>query len=86
MNNVIPVRSEEVEARFRRHLPISNRTLIVLKGHLLMEESVNEFLASLLPNPAALDLAKLNLSTRIRLVRAHLPEGAFNELLMQRKS
>jgi hypothetical protein len=80
MNYIIPVRSEDFEGRFRRHLPRSNRTLIVLKGHLLMEELVNEFLVNLLPNPAALDLSKLNLSTRLRLVRAHLPNGAFNEL------
>ncbi|PZR85680.1 MAG: hypothetical protein DLM68_10800 [Hyphomicrobiales bacterium] len=38
-------------------------------------------LVNLLPNPDALDPAKLSLSIRLRLVRALLPEGAFNDLL-----
>jgi hypothetical protein len=42
MNNVIPVRSEDFQNRIRRHLPRSNRTLIVLKGHLLMQVLFNE--------------------------------------------
>lgn len=42
MNNVIPVRSEDFENCIRRHLPRSNRTQIVLKGHLLMQVLFNE--------------------------------------------
>jgi len=42
MNYVIPVRSEDFENRIGRRLPRSNRTLIVLEGHLLMHVFFNE--------------------------------------------
>jgi hypothetical protein len=72
--------NEDFEARFRRHLPRSNRTLIILKGHLLMEELINEFLGEVLPNPDAVDLAKLNFATRLHLLEALLPKGSFSDI------
>jgi len=62
--------------RFQKFLPKStDLTLIVLKGHLLVEEQVNEFLLSLLPHPDALKKANLNFSARLWLVRAHIGEN-----------
>jgi hypothetical protein len=50
MTYVIPVRSEDFKNRSRRHLPRSNRTPIVLKGHLLMQVLFNA--SFLVVNPA----------------------------------
>lgn len=68
------------EERFRKLLPRSHDTTLlvlklVLKGHLLMEELVDELIASLLPNPAALSSTQIKLHDRICLARALLPDG-----------
>ncbi len=67
--------------RFRRHLPRSNNlTLIVLKGHLLVEELVNRFVTVLPPSPDALP-SDLTCYQRIRLLRALLQQSPFDDIL-----
>jgi hypothetical protein len=66
--------TENFEARLKRHMPRSrDLTLIVLKGHLLLEESIDHLLAALLRNSAALHPARLSVFARLCLVRALLP-------------
>jgi hypothetical protein len=70
----------EFENRYRRHLPrSSDPTLIVLKGHLLIEEEINDFISHLLPNPDALAAGKLTCYQRVRLLRALLPHGPITD-------
>ena len=76
------VEMEDFEVRFRRYMPRSNDlTLVILKGHLLMKESVNTLLEELLPNPRALEPANPKLFLRICLLRALLPSGYFAGVL-----
>jgi hypothetical protein len=74
-----PIATEDFEDRFRRHLPkLKDLTLIVLKGHLVIEEAVNRFIGSLLPNPDALPSGPTGLTCfqRMRLLRALLPQAS----------
>jgi hypothetical protein len=52
---------EEFDGRFRRHFPRRSNdfALVVLKGHLLVEESVNHLLTALLHRPEAIEGANL---------------------------
>jgi hypothetical protein len=80
--NVNAGEEEDFEERFRRHLPRSrDLALIVLKGHLLMEEAVERLLASLLVNPAALEKIDISVFVRLRLVRALLPAREIYDVL-----
>ncbi|MDR3516020.1 MAG: hypothetical protein P4M00_09400 [Azospirillaceae bacterium] len=73
-----PPTSKESEDHFRQHFPkSSDLTLIVLKGHLLIEEAVNSFISNLMPNPDALKATRLDCFQRIRLLRALLPMRDF---------
>jgi hypothetical protein len=64
------------EARFKQHMPRSNDlTLIVLKGHLLLEEAIDTLLVVLLRNATALKPARLSFFARLCLVRALLPQN-----------
>jgi hypothetical protein len=75
-----PLIAGEFEDRYRRHLPrSSDLTLIILKGHLLVEEEINDVISDLLHNPAALAAGKLTCYQRIRLLRALLPKGPIND-------
>jgi hypothetical protein len=77
-----PPEARDFEDRFRKHLPrSSDLTLVVLKGHLLMEEQIDGLISDLLPNPDALALARPNLFFRLRLARALLSPGTLRELL-----
>jgi hypothetical protein len=68
-------------ARFQKFLPKSmDLTLIVLKGHLLVEEQINEFLSSLLPHPNALKIDNLHFPTRLCLIRAHIGENSCTDV------
>ena len=68
------------EDRFKKHLPRSkDLTLIVLKGHLLLEEVINLWLTQLLKNPSALNLSELSFSKRLCLLRSLLPDGSFSD-------
>src|SRR5688572_17947526 len=50
----------EVDARFRRLMPkTTDLTLLVLKGHLLIEEELQAFLEMSVKEPKALDDARL---------------------------
>lgn len=56
-----------------RHMPRSSTlTLIVLTGHLLIEEELNKCLAAKLREPTALFDARLNFSQRLALFHALL--------------
>lgn len=67
--------SKDFEERFFAKLPkTDDLTLIVLKGHLLIEELVNFTINGLLPNPAALKSAQLDCYQRIRLLMALIPD------------
>jgi uncharacterized protein YutE (UPF0331/DUF86 family) len=59
--------------------------LIILKGHLIIEEILIDICSRLLTNPAALEKGKVNFSTRLNLVRAlidndELPENIWHAL------
>jgi len=56
-------------------------TLIVLKGHLLIEEWINSTIDELLPNPQALKAAQLDCFQRTRLLMAMLPDHGFHDIL-----
>jgi hypothetical protein len=65
---------EESEERFRRHMPRSgDLTLIILKGHLLVEEQLNAFIAAHMQRPEELDSARLSFSQRVALAKALAP-------------
>jgi hypothetical protein len=67
--------SNDFDDRFRRHFPRRSKdfTLVVLKGHLLVEESVNRLLAVLLPVPEAIEGANLRFHQKLCLIRALIP-------------
>jgi hypothetical protein len=69
--------SKDFEGRFRCHFPRRSNdfTLVVLKGHLLMEESVNRLLAALLYRPEAIEGANLRFYQKLCLIRALAPVG-----------
>jgi hypothetical protein len=69
--------SNDFEGRFRRHFPRRSNdfALVVLKGHLLMEESVNRLLAALLYRPEAIESANLRFHQKLCLIRALAPVG-----------
>lgn len=61
--------------RFREHLPIGgDLTLMILKGHLLIEEQLNLLLATRIPRFAALEKAELSAIQRIMLAEAVIEE------------
>jgi hypothetical protein len=70
--------SNNFDGRFRRHFPRRSNdfTLVVLKGQLLLEESVNHILAALLRRPEAIERANLRFRQKVCLIRALAPEGA----------
>jgi hypothetical protein len=67
-------RSRDFESRFRRHFPRSSNDIavVVLKGHLLLEESVNRLLAGLLRKPEAIEGANLRFHHKLCLIQALL--------------
>lgn len=61
----------EAILRLAKHLPsVDDMTLIVLKGHLLIEEQLISILDSSLKYPKALDKARLTFAQRLSLVKA----------------
>jgi hypothetical protein len=71
------VHRDDFEGRFRHHFPRRSNdfALVVLKGHLLMEESVNHLLAALLYRPEAIEGANLRFYQKLCLIRALAPVG-----------
>jgi len=53
--------------------------LIILKGHLIIEETLVDICSRLLTNPAALEKDKVNFSTRLNLVQALIGDGELPE-------
>jgi hypothetical protein len=67
---------------FLRHFPrTDDTTLIILKGHLLIEEEVNNLLQEMLPNPEALDGLQLNFFTKTQFARALIKNDMLDGLL-----
>lgn len=64
---------------FRRFLKLlphgKDSDLVILKGHLLIEEQLKEIIRQRLPNPSALDITKMNCHQAICLAQALLPKG-----------
>jgi hypothetical protein len=58
--------------RFVAHLPLqtTDRTLVVLKGHLLIEEMLREFVSTHFPNPHQLDGARLTFHQYLCLAKS----------------
>jgi hypothetical protein len=70
-------------SRFQRYLPKGRDvTLIILRGHLLVEEELNELLELLVHNPQHLQKARLSFAQRVRLVHALYPARGASEPLM----
>jgi hypothetical protein len=69
--------SNDFEDRFRRHFPrrSNDLTLVVLKGHLLLEEIVNRLLSALVREPKAIEGANLRFRQKLCMIRALLPEA-----------
>jgi hypothetical protein len=62
------------ESRLKRLLPKGrDLTLIILKGHLLVEEELSGFLADSSFQPEALEDARLTFLQKLRVVRAFYP-------------
>jgi hypothetical protein len=74
--------SNDFNGRFRRHFPRRSNdfALVVLKGHLLLEESVNHLLAALLYRPEAIEGANLRFHQKLCLIRALAPVGPQGEV------
>jgi len=67
--------------RFKRHMPRGNDlTLIVLKGHLLLEEILTGIIEDNCRHPRALVEARLEFYQKLVLAKALLPLGQNNEL------
>jgi hypothetical protein len=64
--------SNDFDGRFRRHFPRRSNdfALVVLKGHLLLEERVDRLLAALLYRPEAIEGANLRFYQKLCLIRA----------------
>jgi uncharacterized protein YutE (UPF0331/DUF86 family) len=67
----MPLNSDERLARIKRHLPRSqDLTLLVLKGHLLVEEQLERILESHCSHASELADARLTFRQKLQLVRA----------------
>ena len=59
--------------RIKSHLPESDDlTLIVLKGHLILEEEINALLSDLVENEKPLIKARFSFAQRLALIEAHV--------------
>lgn len=64
-------KATESWARIKKHMPVTkDLTLIILKGHLLVEHELNDFIEINLRDPKALMNARLTLSQRLAIVKA----------------
>jgi hypothetical protein len=77
MTAQIDAGSNDFENRFWQHFPRQSNdfALLVLKGHLLVEENFNRLLAALLHTPEAIDGANLRFYQKLCLIRALTPVG-----------
>ena len=67
---------------FLRHFPrTDDTTLIILKGHLLLEEEINNLLHEMLANPAALDGLQINFFTKAQFLRALIKNEMLDAIL-----
>jgi len=63
--------AEVVIKMFNKHMPRSKDiTLIILKGHLLIEQALTDILDSELPHSKALNDAKMSFSNRLAIVKS----------------
>ena len=67
---------------FLRHFPrTDDTTLIILKGHLLLEEEINHLLHEMLANPAALDGLQINFFIKTQFLRALIKNETLDNIL-----
>jgi hypothetical protein len=67
--------------RFARHFPKGRDvTLVILKGHLLIEEELNDLLTVTVPRPEHLFSARLTFLQRLRLAQAMYPTEGIDRL------
>jgi hypothetical protein len=61
-----------------KHLPLKSedRTLIVLKGHLLVENLLTEFIVSKVPDPSHLEAGQFRFPQRVALAQMFAPKGS----------
>jgi hypothetical protein len=69
--------NNDFQSQFRRHFPGQSNdiSLVVLKGHLLLEEIFNRWLAALVHKPEAMEGANLRFHQKLYLIRALTPVG-----------
>jgi hypothetical protein len=72
-----PDSNNDFESRFLHHFlgASTDFSLVVLKGHLLLEEIVNRWLAALVHKPEAIKGANFRFSQKLCLIRALMPAG-----------
>ena len=63
-------KTENAMSRLFQYLPKSDLTLIILKGHLLFEESLNELFKKLLKSPTSVDDARLTFFQKVCVAQA----------------
>lgn len=67
---------------FLRHFPrTDDTTLIILKGHLLLEEEINNLLHEMLANPDAIDGLQINFFIKTQFLRALIKNETLDNIL-----
>ena len=56
-------------------IPVNDLTLIILKGHLIVEEEINELLDLILPNPDALSKGRFEFYQKLCILKAVCSPG-----------
>ena len=78
MKEVIDVSARQLEA-FKRFLSLlphgKERDLVILKGHLLIEEQLRRLIDERVQNPKALSERRIDFSHCVSLAKAFFPEG-----------
>ena len=78
MTEAIDVSARQLEA-FKRFLSLlphgKERELVILKGHLLIEEQLRQLIDERVQNPKALNERRIDFSHCVSLAKAFFPEG-----------
>ena len=79
--DALDLKTQELYQKIRDHLPWEqpDESLLVLKGHLLCEEYINEYLRHTLPHYECLSGANLQVSTKVALCRASSDDERFDK-------
>ncbi|MFJ4116998.1 hypothetical protein ACIPV9_11370 [Pseudomonas psychrophila] len=83
MNNKLPPKARERFERFDSHLPsLDDPTLVVLKGHLLAEEILENLIKSKCQLPEVLDDIEIGFFLKIKIARALIGDSHPNGLIL----